>query len=67
MIVDKFKGQEVSVENINDFVLVHTPFIHFKTQVLKLMEKTSPPEIEVVYSRRKKKFTYPEGTKIKFL
>lgn len=67
MILDEFKGQEVLVEDIDNFVLIHTPFINFKRPVLGPMEKTSPPEIEVVYNSRKKGYTYPNGTKIKFL
>ncbi len=67
MILDKFRGQEVFVEDIDDFVLVHTPFINFKRTVLEPMEKASSPEIKVVHSSRKKKYSYPNGTKIRFL
>lgn len=67
MILDKFKGKEVLVEDIDDFVLVHTPFINFKRPVLMPLEKASPPEIEVIHSSRKKKHSYPDGTKIRFL
>lgn len=68
-IVAKFSGLQVAVEKIEEFVLVQTPYreTHYKTQVLKPMEKSEPPEL-IVVSRpgRGAKGTFPEGTQIKF-
>jgi len=66
-IIGEFKGKTVSEKQLEEFVVIKTPYreTHFKTQILRLMEKTLPPEIEVI--DRKKRFTYPEGCKIKFL
>ena len=69
LIIEKFRGKTVSVEQIEQFVLVETPFreTHFKTRILKPMEETEPPEIEVIENNRRRKGTYPQGTIIKFL
>lgn len=68
-IVNKFKGNAVSIGEIEHFVVVETPFreTHFKTQILKEMEYANPPEIEIVKSSRARRGTYPEGTTIRFL
>ena len=68
LIVDKFKGKEVSIEEIEEFV-DNTGFLdtHFKTPILKPMElEANPPEIRVVKSERKRKGAYPKGTIIRF-
>jgi len=70
LIVGVFKGKEVSIEEIENFVVVETAFreTHFKTQILKPMElEVNPPEIRVVKSERKRKGAYPKGTIIRFL
>jgi len=70
LIVDKFKGKEVPIEEIENFVVVETAFreTHFKTHILKSMElEAHPPEIRVVESERKRKGVYPKGTIIRFL
>ena len=68
LIVDKFKGKVVSIEEIENFVVVETAFreTHFKTHILKLMEEVNPPEIRVVESERTRKGVYPKGTIIIF-
>lgn len=67
LIIEKFRGETVSIEQIEDFVVVETPFreTHFKNQILRPMEEVEPPQIMV--SGRKKKRTYPQGTIINFL
>lgn len=70
LILGKFKGKSVSINEIKDFVLTQTPFraTHYKTQILANMEKADPPEIEVscgANKRRKGKF--PDGCVVKFL
>jgi hypothetical protein len=66
-IVSRFKGQIAAVEEIEDFVLVDTAFreTHFRRQILIPMEKSG--ELETVASPRKKTFTYPPGTLIRFV
>ena len=69
-ILGEFSGKEVSVEEIEGFVLTRTPFreTHFKRQILKPMEKARPPEIKVVSGKPgRKKGDFPEGTRVKFL
>ena len=69
LIVDEFKGKEVPIEEIENFVVVETAFreTHIKTQILKPMElEVNPPEIRVVESVRTRKGVYPKGTIIRF-
>lgn len=70
LIVGVFKGKEVSIEEIENFVVVETAFreTHIKAQILKPMElEVNPPEIRVVESVRTRKGVYPKGTLIRFL
>jgi len=66
MILTKFAGADVSVESLEEFVIVETPFreAHYKRQILSPMEKNS--ELTVVRSSRQKVLTYPAGTVIRF-
>ncbi|WP_422473682.1 three-Cys-motif partner protein TcmP [Endozoicomonas sp. ALB032] len=65
----QFKGQGwIRIESIQDFVAsdrtdYHTG--HTKSQALKLMEKNG--DIEVDTSTRKRRNTYPNGTRLRFL
>lgn len=69
LILEEFGGKAVSIEQIEEFVLIKTPFreSHYKRKILNLMEKAKPPELKVIESSRKKKGTYTTGTVIKFL
>jgi len=69
MLLDKFKGKIVTVEEIEHFVIAETPFCKYKTEALRLMELSSPPEIQVVAvdsKRRRGTFADP-NMYIKFL
>jgi three-Cys-motif partner protein len=69
-LLRRFSAKEVSVEEIEDFVLAATPFreTHFKRQILKPMEEASPPELRVISAKPgRKKGNFPEGTRLKFL
>lgn len=69
LIVDEFKGKEVPIEEIENFVVLETAFreTHFKTHILKLMElEATPPEIRVIKTERNRKGVYPKGTIIRF-
>jgi three-Cys-motif partner protein len=66
-IIGNFAGQQVTIEDVERFVVVDTAFreTHFRRQILIPMEKSR--ELEIVASPRKKAFTYPPGTLIKFV
>jgi len=66
LIVNKFKGNAISIEGVEHFV-DETSFreTHFKKPILREMEYANPPEIEI--SHRAKRGTYPRGTIIRFL
>jgi len=67
MILGRFKGGEVSIENLTDFVLSDTPFLrtHFKTQILKPMELEGA--LSIAYAKEgRRRGTFPDGTVIRF-
>ena len=67
LMVPQFSGREVAVEEIELFVVRDTPFMesHFRRQILAPMEKAG--QLEVVETPRKKRYTYPSGTVVRFL
>jgi hypothetical protein len=69
MLLDKFKGKIVTVEEIGHFVITETPFCKYKTEVLRPMELSSPPEIKVTAANpKRKRGTFADAdTRIKFL
>ena len=66
-ISNEFRGNDVPVETIEEFVLVNTAFLstHYKTQVLRPMEREGA--IDVITSPRKRALAYPPKTVIRFL
>jgi three-Cys-motif partner protein len=62
-----FAGQTVKVEDVEEFVLLHTQFLdtHYKRQVLIPMEKEGA--IEVTASPRRNRYSYPPNTVIRFI
>lgn len=67
MILAQFKGREVAVEDLTDFVLSETPFLrtHFKTQILKPMELQDG--LSIAYAKEgRRRGTFPDGTVIRF-
>lgn len=64
-IFDKFHGTTVSVEAIHEFVITNTQYT-FKKEILKILEKESPPKI-IHVTNRQKAFRYPNGCQITFL
>ncbi len=67
LISERFKGQEVSIEALGDFVVAETPFLrtHFKTQILKPMEVAN--ELTVTKAKLgRKRGTFPDGTAMRF-
>lgn len=68
-IVSKFKGREVSVSDIEEYVVAETPYreTHYKRQVLKFMEQADPPEIRVTAAKEGRRAgSFPDGTRLKF-
>jgi len=67
LIVSRFNGRSVQVEEIERFVVAETPFLatHYKRQVLAELERSSPPLIEVL-TPRSRRGSYPDGTRIRF-
>ena len=50
LIMDRFQGQEVSVEEIEEFVVAETAFreTHYKRQILRPLELSQPPGLLVI-------------------
>ena len=69
LMIAQFKGKQVSIKDIENFVIAKTPYkdTHFKRQILKPMELSDSPEIEVINSKRQRKGSFPKGTIINFL
>ena len=68
LIVTQFKGQTVPIELLEEFILTRGfRETHYKRQILTPMEKADPPEIEVICDKKRRKCTYPDGIRIKFL
>ena len=67
MLSNHFKGQAVSVEEIEEYVIGETPFYKFRAEALKPME--SGGRITVISSNpKRRKGTFAEGkTQIRFL
>jgi three-Cys-motif partner protein len=65
-LLEHFVGQEVDVAEIHKYVVSETPYAggHWNQKVLKPLEKDEV--VEVVTSPRKKRFTFPKGTIVKF-
>lgn len=67
MLSNHFKGQTVSIEEVEEYVIAETPFYKFKTEALKPMESTRLITVTSTDPKRRKG-TYAEGkTRIQFL
>lgn len=67
MILARFKGRSVSVDDLGRFIIAETPFLrtHFKRQILAPMERDE--EIEIVDAKLlRRRGSFPSGTKIRF-
>lgn len=67
-ITDEFRGQEVSVGAIKEFVLVHTAFreTHYKSKILRLMESEEQLRVVDPPPKRRKGTFSPDSLRIKF-
>lgn len=68
IILEKYKGKEVSSKELGDFIVAETSFLrsHYKTSILRPMENSKSPSIKILRNR-KIKGTYPDEAIIKFL
>ncbi len=69
LIEQRLVGRAVSVREVHDFVVQETPFrgSHYKTQVLRAMERETPVGLQIVAAPPgRKRGTFPEGTRVRF-
>jgi hypothetical protein len=70
-IVERFRGRETTVREVEEFVLAETAFreTHYKQGVLKVLEGEEPPGLMVVKPpSNRRKGTYPDPSlRIRFL
>jgi three-Cys-motif partner protein len=68
-LVQRFKGQSVSIPELENFILLQTPFreTHYKRQILAPMEKSEDIAITCRGDGKRKKGTFPVYCIIKFL
>lgn len=66
-VLRQFRGTSVSVDTIEDFVIKETAYLkkHLRNYVLKPLEQSDPPHINV--TGRQRKSTYPHGCIVEFL
>lgn len=69
MILQEFKRKRVTIPELDNFIIVQTPFLtsHYKKHILMSMEKTDPPSIRVDCGDKRKGMTYPPRCTIHFL
>ncbi len=66
-IYKHFRGKEVLIEVIKDYVMVDALYI-YRSGILQYLEDADPPKIEVVpQNKKRRRGTYPDGTMIRFL
>ncbi len=63
MILERFSGKEVTLRELEEFVLTETPFreTHYKREILKPLEAASPPGITIANApTRRRRGTFPD-------
>jgi three-Cys-motif partner protein len=67
MILKRFSGHQVSIEDLSDWVVAETPFLrtHLKLQILAPLEKSGAVSV-VGASPKRRKGTFSDGTMLKF-
>ena len=65
LIFKQFKGQSVTVDEVQKFIIIDTPYL-FKKEILKFLEKIDIPKITFVSKRKKKALSYPDECTITF-
>ena len=66
-LLQRFTGRVTTVADINRFVLVDTPYreTHWNRKVMVPLEREG--RVEVVTSPRKRAYSFPNGTVVRFL
>jgi three-Cys-motif partner protein len=67
MIINKFRGTRISIDDLNDWVIAETPFLpkHLKRPVLAPMEEDG--ELSVIGAKpNRRRGTFSDGTILKF-
>jgi len=69
ILLKKYKGKSVSIPNLEHFILTKTAFreTHYKTQILRSMEKGEPAEIKVKCQGKRRRGTFPPHCILEFL
>ena len=70
LILKRFKGKTISVVELENFIVLNTPYreTHYKKQILASMEKADFPEIEVkCMAGKRRKGSFTNSCVIKFL
>ncbi len=69
VILREFRGKKVAIPELEDFIIVQTPFLttHYKKHILVPMEKAVPPLIEVDCGQKRRGMTYPSRCSVNFL
>lgn len=67
MILERFEGQRVSIEDLSDWVIVETPFLrtHLKSSVLAPLERSGAVFV-ISPSPRRRRGTFSDGTMLQF-
>ena len=63
LILDRFQGQEATIDEIEEFVVAETAFreTHYKTQILRPLELSNPPGLMVIDPpENRRPGTYPD-------
>ena len=66
-ILKRFAGKTVLFKDLENYVLIETPFISFKRAVLEPLEKEKPPKIKVLSDENRKRYSYKDYYRVKFL
>jgi len=66
-ILNEFKGKTITIKELEDFVILKTPFLetHYR-RVLVPLQDTDPPQIEVITDEKRNKNWFKPYYKIKF-
>ena len=69
MLVNKFRGKTVSIEEIEEYVIAETPYVSYKKEALVPLESASSPQIRVISTDpKRRRGNFVEGkTAVQFL
>ena len=69
ILLKKYKGKSVSITDLEYFILTQTPFreTHYKTQILRSMEKGESADIKVRCQGKRRRGTFPPHCIVEFL